>query len=153
MPRVEVTRLVQAPIDAVYRICKDSDSYPRFMPNVISITALERGDNWALTAWVTKLQGRTFRWTERDEFDDDACHITYRQISGDLKKFEGEWLLAEENVATSVTLTCEFEFGIPVIAALLNPVATLAIRSNVEGMLDAIQKEAAGASPGDGGRG
>lgn len=148
MPRVEVTRVVGAPIDQVYRVCKDSESFPRFMPSVISVTTVEQGDGWALMAWVTKLQGRTFRWTERDEYDDSGRHITYKQVSGDLKQFEGEWLLGEEGGATRVTLTCEFDFGIPVISALLNPVATLAIRSNVEGMLEGIQREAGGASPG-----
>lgn len=143
MPRVEVTRTVQAPADTVYRLCRDPESFPRFMSNVVSVTTRERGDGWAVTEWVTRLQGRTFRWTERDEYDDARRHITYRQTAGDLKRFEGEWLIAPEGEAASrVTFVCEFEFGIPVVAALLNPVACLALRSNAEEMLAAIEAEA-----------
>lgn len=147
MPRVEVTREVQAPADVVYRICRDPESFPRFMSNVVSVTTREQGEGWAVTEWVTRLQGRTFRWTERDEYDDARRRITYRQVSGDLKKFEGEWVIEPDGAATRVRFVCEFEFGIPVIAALLNPVATLALRSNAEEMLAAIEREAAGRQP------
>lgn len=143
MPRVEVTRAVRAPADTVYRICRDPAAFPRFMPNVVSVTVREAGEGWAVTEWVTRLQGRTFRWTERDEYDDAARRIAYRQLSGDLKQFEGEWRIVPEGATTRVTFVCEFEFGIPVIAALLNPVAALALRSNAEDMLAAIEREAA----------
>lgn len=145
MPRVEVTKRVEAPIDTVYRLCRTPESFPKFMSNVLSVTVREEGGNWNVTEWVTKLQGRTFRWTERDEYDDANHHIAYRQLSGDLKTFEGEWILTPENGATNVTFTCEFEFGIPVIAALLNPVASLALRQNAEEMLAAIEREATAA--------
>lgn len=149
MPHVEVTRLVAAPIDTVYALCKDLPSFPKFMPNVERVDVLESGPGYSVTHWVAKLQGRTFRWTERDEHDDARRHMSYRQVSGDLKKFEGEWRFAEEDGKTRVTMTCDFEFGIPVLAALLNPVAALAIRNNIEGMLEAIEREATG---GDGPR-
>lgn len=142
VPRVEVSKLVQAPVEQVYRICRDLPSFPKFMPNVVSVTVKEAGDNWTVTEWVTRLQGRTIRWTERDEFDDVTPRISYNQVSGDLKTFRGEWHFAPEGSGTRVTMTCEFEFGIPVIAALLNPVAVMALRSNIEDMLNAIDRQA-----------
>ncbi len=147
MPYVEVTRTVRVPRRRVWEVASDFASFPRFMPDVESLTILERGEGWEVSEWVARLQGRTIRWCERADFDPAAYRIRYRQTQGDLKKFEGEWRFdpaGADGEETLFTLTCEFEFGIPVLAALLNPVAARAIRSNLESMMEAIEREAAG---------
>lgn len=147
MPFVEVKRLVQVPRQRLWRVAADFTSFPRFMPDVERITILERGNGWEVSEWVTRLQGRVIRWKERADFDPVAFRIRYRQTEGDLKKFEGEWRFDEDEGGTLFTLTCDFEFGIPVLAALLNPVAARAIRANLEAMMDAIEREAQAGSP------
>ncbi|MCL5942099.1 MAG: SRPBCC family protein [Actinobacteria bacterium] len=109
--------------------------------DVVELKVEERGEGWTVTRWVTKLQGKLFKWREKDEFDPPA-RISYKQIDGDLKKFEGDWVFEEAGGETRVTLTVDFEFGIPMIGALLNPVAKLKIRENSEKMLDGIKKKA-----------
>jgi len=142
VPRVEVSEAVGAERRAVYEIAKDMESYPTYMPNVKEVAVVERYDDGTLTSWDTVLEGRPFRWKERDVFDDDAMKITYRQTEGDLKKFEGEWRFEEVEGGTRVTLTVDFEIGIPMIAALLNPVARLKVRENCAMMLKGIKERA-----------
>lgn len=144
MPRVEVSKVVRAPRERVYALVRRMEDYPRFMKDVLSVRVLEQGGGWQVTEWVTQLEGRRIRWTERDEFDDPACRIRYRQVEGDLKQFEGEWILEEVPEGTRVTLTVDFDLGIPMFAALLHPIAKVKLRENVEAMLEGIRAEAEG---------
>jgi coenzyme Q-binding protein COQ10 len=140
MPYVEVTLPVQAAAADIYPILKDMEKYPEFMTDLVSVEVLERFDNTTVTKWVSNVDGRIIRWTEQDIFDDSRMHIAYRQIAGDLKKFEGEWVLTPIDGGTEIKLTVDFEFGIPMIAGLLNPILKKKVRINSENMLKAIKE-------------
>ncbi len=137
MPRVSVETLVHADSGRVYAALCDMERFPDVMADVQSVVVLERGEGYTVTAWTAKLRGVTFRWTERDQFL--PGRILYQQVAGDLKKFEGEWRL--EDVAPGVVrvvLVTEFEFGVPMLAALLNPVGAVILRDNARAMLAAL---------------
>lgn len=140
MPYVEVQAIIRAPRAQVYEVVKDMPSYPRFMPNLKKVEILERRPGATVTEWVGTVKGATLRWTELDEFDDENFRIHYRQLGGDLKKFEGDWILEETPEGTKVTLTVDFEIGIPMFATMLNPIARLVVRDNAEGMLKAVKE-------------
>ncbi len=140
MPQVEVSRSVPASAEAVYAFLRRMEEFPRYMKSVDEVRVLERGEGFTVTRWATRLHGAPFRWTERDEFDDRECRVRYRLVEGDLKRFEGEWILEPSGGCTKVTLTVDFEFGMPMIASLLNPVARLMIRENVLEMLAAVER-------------
>ncbi len=144
MPYVEVQKLIRAKPEAVYQVLSDMESFPRFMENVVSVQVVRRDGNSTDSQWHVTLQGAPFRWLERDTFLPDEGRITYQQISGDLKRFEGEWRIVEADGGTSVTLTTDFEFGMPMIANLLNPVAKLILRRNAEAMLAALDRDLSG---------
>ncbi len=141
MPYVEVTRIVKADPAAVFAALSDMEAFPRFMENVNEVKVLRREGNRTESSWHVTLQGAPFRWVESDEFLADERRITYKQISGDLKKFEGEWRIEAAPEGASVTLTTDFEFGMPMIAGLLNPVARLILRRNAEQMLQALSED------------
>jgi len=141
VPYVEVSKLIRGPVESVYRLASDMEAYPRFMEDVLSVTVLERRDRATVTEWVTRLEGRILKWKELDEFDEANWRIRYRQLEGDLKKFEGEWVMRETPDGTQVTLTVDFELGIPMFAALLNPIAKLKVRQNCESMLEAMRRQ------------
>lgn len=138
MPIVTVTEDVTASPARVYDILSDMAAFPSFMKNVESVRILERGPGFTLSEWVTRLQGARFRWVERDEFFPEEGKITYRQIEGDLKVFQGHWALEPGLKGTRVTLQTEFEFGIPMLAALLNPVAKVTLKENARAMIRAV---------------
>nr|WP_092067478.1 SRPBCC family protein [Dendrosporobacter quercicolus]NSL46612.1 SRPBCC family protein [Dendrosporobacter quercicolus DSM 1736]SDL57393.1 Ribosome association toxin PasT (RatA) of the RatAB toxin-antitoxin module [Dendrosporobacter quercicolus] len=141
MPFVEVTMPVLCDRREIYPILKRMDKYPEFMEDLVSVAVLERKDNTTVTSWVSNVDGRTIKWTELDTFDDDKLFITYRQLDGDLKKMEGAWELTEIAGGTEVKLTVDFEFGIPMIAGLLNPILKKKVRDNSMNMLRAIKQK------------
>jgi ribosome-associated toxin RatA of RatAB toxin-antitoxin module len=140
MPFVEVTMPVMCDRTEIYPILKEMEKYPDFMEDLISVEVLERKDNTTITKWVSNVDGRTIKWTELDVFDDEQLHISYRQLEGDLKRFEGEWILIPISGGTEVKLTVDFEFGIPMIAGLLNPILKKKVRENSTNMLKAIKE-------------
>ncbi|MHB9146773.1 MAG: type II toxin-antitoxin system RatA family toxin [Symbiobacteriia bacterium] len=144
MPFVESSVVIKGTPQAVYALAKDMESYPEFMEDVVSIKVEERSPGRTVTAWHAKLQGKPMLWKEEDLFDDEKPHIRYQQVSGDLKKFEGDWSFDPTPDGTKVTLTVDFELGIPMFAAMLNPVAKLVVRSNVEMMLRGMKAKVEG---------
>lgn len=139
MPHVEVKVVMAADPRSVYNVCRDMTAFAEFMENVEKVALLEEGEDYTLTEWHTKLQGRKFVWQEREEYDDENLAIRYRQAQGDLKQMEGEWILEEVPGGTAVTLTCDFEFGIPMLAPVLNPVASITLKQNLRQMLEGIK--------------
>jgi coenzyme Q-binding protein COQ10 len=137
MPMVVVEAEVPGPPARAYELAKDMESYPQFMKDVVYLKVLERDGNAQVSEWHGRLQGRILRWKERDVFDDASHTITYRQIEGDLKKFEGAWRFEplEGGSRTRITLTVDFDLGIPMLAPLLDPVARLVVKKNCEDML------------------
>lgn len=140
MPVVTVSKDIQGPREAVYQMAADMESFPKFMPAVRSVTVLERKGNETLSEWKVNLKGRPVNWEERDVFDPDSGRITFDLTKGDLKKFSGYWLAEQIPGGTRLTLTVDFEFGIPMLANLLNPIARVVLRDNSEMMLKAIKK-------------
>lgn len=141
MPFVEVTMPVMCDRHEIYPILKEMEKYPEFMEDLISVEVLERKENTTVTKWVSNVDGRTIKWTELDVFDDENLHISYRQLEGDLKRFEGEWSLTPIDGGTEVKLTVDFEFGIPMIAGLLNPILKKKVRDNSANMLKSIKEK------------
>lgn len=141
MPFVEVTMPVMCDRHEIYPILKEMERYPEFMEDLISVEVLERKENTTVTKWVSNVDGRTIKWTELDVFDDENLHISYRQLEGDLKRFEGEWSLTPIEGGTEIKLTVDFEFGIPMIAGLLNPILKKKVRENSANMLKAIKEK------------
>jgi len=139
MPSVEVSQVMRGDRAKVYELISDMESYPRFMESLNSVEVVERGDGWTVTAWDTSIHGMKFRWQERDEFDPENYRIRYNQVAGDLKRFEGEWRVEEEAGDVKVTLRVDFDFGVPMLSSLLNPVASLKLRQNSTSMLQAIK--------------
>ena len=130
MPYVEAKTVIEGDIDEIYEIIKDMQSYPKFMHDLVSVEIMERGEDYTVSHWVSNVDGRRIVWTERDTFYEGDKRIAYQQIKGDLKKMEGQWSLKQMEDGVEVLLTVDFEFGIPMIAGLLNPLLKKKVREN-----------------------
>lgn len=140
MPLVETELKIHAPASEIYTLVADMASYPNFMQDVVSVEILEKGENFDLSHWVTNADGRKIVWTERDDFFPDDWCIKYNQTEGDLQKMTGEWRIIPEGEECLVRLSVDFEFGIPMIAGLLNPLLKRKVRENSENMLAAVKR-------------
>ena len=143
MPFVESTIVVEAEPRSVYELAKEQERFPDFMPDVESVTIVERGGNRMVTRWKTLVEDAPIEWTEEDLFDDDALRVDYRLIEGDLDTFEGAWtFVADGPNRTVVTLGVEYDFGVPTLAELIGPTLHRKVRENSEMMLAALKREA-----------
>ncbi len=142
MPFVETTILIDAPARAVYELAKDQERFPDYMPDVASVTVVERHADRVLTQWKTLIEDAPIEWLEEDRFDDAAARIEYRLIEGDLERFEGAWTFEPAPGGTLVTLGVSYDFGVPTLAALIGPTLERKVRENAEMMLAALKREA-----------
>ncbi|GAB6136881.1 type II toxin-antitoxin system RatA family toxin [Halanaerobaculum tunisiense] len=141
MPQVVEEITVAGSLDQAYQLAKDMESYPEFMENVVSIEVLERGEKSTVTSWETEVDGRKISWREKDLFNDAEHQIIYHQLEGDLKEFAGEWNLESTTEGTKITLTVNFEFGVAMLAPLLNPILKKKVRANSQSMLQGIKQQ------------
>lgn len=142
MPYVETSIVIAAPARAVYELAKEQERFPEFMPDVESISILERRPDRVLSRWKTLVEEAPIEWTEEDRFDDDGLRIDYKLLEGDLDKFEGSWTFSENGGATHVVLGVDFDFGVPTLAELIGPTLERKVRENSEMMLAALKRKA-----------
>ena len=143
MPYVESAIVIDAPARLVFELAKDQERFPQFMPDVESVTVLERRPDAVITRWKTLVEEAPIEWTEEDRFDDAALRIDYRLIEGDLDKFEGAWTFEERpDGTTRVVLGVDYDFGVPTLAELIGPTLEKKVRENSTMMLAALKREA-----------
>jgi len=147
---VEASTIIRASLDRVYAMAKDVERFPQFMPDLESVTVLERSPSGTLTRWVGVVQGRKIRWVEEDEWDDARHVCAFRQRSGDFSKYQGTWAFEATSDGTRTSLAVDFELDIPLAGALLSSLVKVLMRKNCEGMLAALkgQLESLSSHPG-----
>jgi ribosome-associated toxin RatA of RatAB toxin-antitoxin module len=145
MPYVETGIAIAAPARVVYELAKDQERFPQFMPDVETVTVLERHPDFTLTRWKTLVEEAPIEWTEEDRFDDERLRIDYKLVEGDLDKFEGAWTFEERDGLTHVLLGVDYDFGVPTLAELIGPTLQKKVLENSEMMLAALKRQAEGA--------
>jgi coenzyme Q-binding protein COQ10 len=142
MPYVETSVVIDAPARLVYELAKEQERFPEFMPDVESVTILERHPDRVISRWKTLVEEAPIEWTEEDRFDDARLRIEYKLLEGDLDTFEGTWTFTERDGSTHVVLGVEYDFGVPTLAELIGPTLEKKVRENSEMMLAALKAEA-----------
>jgi ribosome-associated toxin RatA of RatAB toxin-antitoxin module len=99
VPAVETKIVVDAPARDVYELAKDQERFPAFMPDVESVTIVERHPDRIISRWKTLVEEAPIEWIEEDRFDDAALRVDYKLLEGDLDKFEGTWRLRTATAA------------------------------------------------------
>ena len=142
MPYVETSIVIAAPARVVYELAKEQERFPDFMPDVETVTVLERHPDRILTRWKTLVEEAPIEWIEEDRFNDADLRIDYKLLEGDLDKFEGSWTFSEGSDETHVKLGVDFDFGVPTLAELIGPTLERKVRENSDMMLAALKREA-----------
>lgn len=139
MASVEATTVIRASLDRVYALAKDVERFPHFMPDLESVTVLERLPTGTVTRWVGVVQGRKIRWVEEDAWDDARHVCVFRQRSGDFNRYEGSWVFEAMPDGTRTSLAVDFELDIPLAGPLLSSLVKVLMRKNCESMLAALK--------------
>ncbi len=134
-------------MERVYALAKDVERFPQFMPDLDSVTVIERHATGTVTEWVGRVQGRRIRWVEEDEWDDARRVCAFKLRSGDFSKYEGTWRFEETPEGVLTSMEVEFEMDIPLAGALLSSLVKVLMRKNCESMLAALKGQLETASP------
>ena len=141
MPVVETTmEIKEIDIETLWNNISDFERYPHFMDDVLEVTC-RPDETGTVSSWKVLLNGSELNWVEKDHFYPYE-KIVFEQIEGDIDLYKGAWEIdyTEAEKTARVTLTIEFDLGIPSLADMLNPMGVKAIKANSYKMLDAIQK-------------
>lgn len=143
MPRVESSITINGDIDRVYALAKDIESFPEFMPDVKSVTVVERSDDGTRTVvdWVgiVKEFKTTIKWTEEDIWDDVARSCEFKMLKGDYNSYSGSWKFTSDGSATQFDSILDFEYDVPLIGALIKGLIAKKMKENLDNMLTAIK--------------
>ena len=141
MPVVRVTERLLVPEEVVWNLVCDLESYPKLMESVVSIGIVSEapgpgGTVDTVADWEIVLKGSILKWRERDHRDPAARRVTYRQVSGDMERFQGFWQVSKiTEEVTEAVLEVDFSIGIEMLRPMLEPVAVRAVHRNSTEML------------------
>ncbi|MEU9857878.1 SRPBCC family protein [Streptomyces sp. NPDC047974] len=105
--------------------------YPQLAPVVRAVTVHQAGAGEETSDWEVYFRNGILRWTESDLFDPEKLEITFAQTDGDFEAFRGTWRLASSAAGCLVDFSAEFDFGIPSLAGILDPVAERVIKETI----------------------
>lgn len=143
MPVVNSSIEINGPIDQVYALAKDIESFPEFMPDVKSVRIAERSEDGSVVVseWVgiVKEFKTTVKWTEKDIWDDGARTCTFSLVKGDYSKYSGFWRFTDLGGRTRFESEIEVEYDVPLVGALIKGIIAKKMKENVDNMLEAIK--------------
>ena len=147
MPTVDTTVWIDAPLEKVYAIAKQSEAYPEYMKDVQSVTPVEREDNRVVADWVGLVPQFLLkvRWRQEEVWDDAATSSRFKQLQGDYDSMSGGWSFREENGGTRFDQTMSYEFNVPTLGPIVKKVILSITRKNLENIGEAIKARAEGA--------
>jgi ribosome-associated toxin RatA of RatAB toxin-antitoxin module len=81
------------------------------------------------------LGGPRLEWVEEDSIDRERRRIDFRHTEGPLSRCTGHWQIGADGPLTTVELHIDFEIGIPLMDAMLGPIAERTLRGFTDSAL------------------
>jgi ribosome-associated toxin RatA of RatAB toxin-antitoxin module len=134
MRRVEIQALVQgAQAGQVFDRLGEFGRYPALVEVVRSVTVGHReSDGQLLSTWEVYFRNGILTWTEADWLRPDELRLDFEQTEGDFDTMSGAWVLEQRGDAVSVAFTSDFDFGIPTLASIIDPVAERVLTETIQ---------------------
>ncbi|BFV59189.1 aromatase/cyclase [Kitasatospora sp. CMC57] len=108
------------------------ERYPELAPHVRATTVHSTlPDPVGSSSWELHFRSGLLRWTEADHFDRDRLEIRFEQTDGDFDSFTGTWALRQDGADVAVHFEADFDFGIPSLEGILDPIAERVIKETV----------------------
>lgn len=128
--------------DTVFARLSDFEKLAAIVDDVerIEITRISAGEQ--ISSWGVFFRRGVMQWRERDFIDPQSRTIFFSLIDGDLAFLEGQWSVDPHEAGCVITFRSEFDFGIPSMAAMLNPLAERELRRNNRAIIAAVAEPA-----------
>lgn len=123
-----------------FAIIEDLESFPEFMPNVISITLIEVDSNRKVAKWDIMIDDAPLDWVEEGIYDKENLIIRFRSLEGVFERFYGFWQVVPDGEGSRVSFELSYEIGLPEIEEIVGPILRERMIENVESMLNAIEQ-------------
>ncbi|MGW1493537.1 type II toxin-antitoxin system RatA family toxin [Streptomyces sp. NPDC002402] len=125
-------RSFAAGADFAYRRIAKFEKYPDFVDEVRSVVVHENnGGEPLVSEWDIFFRNGPLRWSEVDYFQPELRKIVFEQTSGDFDVFRGSWRVEPIADGCEVTFEATFDFGIPSLAGVLEPIATKVLKEAI----------------------
>lgn len=143
MPVVNSSIEIDGPIDKVFALARNIESFPEFMHDLESVNIVERSEDGSVIVsdWVgiVKEFKTKIRWTEKDVWDDQAKTCVFTLVKGDYSKYSGKWNFIDVDGKTRFDSEIEVEYDIPLVGALIKSIIAKKMKENVDNMLVAVK--------------
>lgn len=138
MANAEKKEVFDAPIENVFKVLSDLESYPDFMTGVENVEIVESNGNNIKARYDLNLV-KKFAYT-LDHVIEEPNKISWSLDSGDLlKKSDGSWELKDlGDGKTEVTYKIDVDFKVMVPGMISKKL----VSSNLPGMMKAVEKKA-----------
>lgn len=124
MRHVEIRAFIRGlSADTVFDTLADFRHYTELVDVVRSVEVERQPDGTVLSSWVVEFRNGLLRWTEQDWFRRDALRLDFNQTEGDFDEFKGGWVLEVDGDGVHAALIADFDFGVPSLASIIEPVA------------------------------
>jgi ribosome-associated toxin RatA of RatAB toxin-antitoxin module len=124
MRHVEIHAFIHG-VDAatVFDTLADFRHYARLVDVVRSVDLHGSEEGTSTSDWVVEFRNGLLQWTEQDWFRREELRLDFYQIEGDFEEFFGGWVLTREPGGTAASMIADFDFGVPSLASIVEPVA------------------------------
>lgn len=112
------------------------ERYPELAPHVRSATVHSNfPETVGSSSWELRFRSGLLRWTEREHFFPDRLEIAFEQSDGDFDAYAGSWRFRQDGDDVAVRFRVGFDFGIPSLEGILDPVAQRVVEETVTSVL------------------
>jgi ribosome-associated toxin RatA of RatAB toxin-antitoxin module len=145
MRRVELDAVIPAvPAATVFENVVRFERYPELTPHVQAATVHQtRPAATGSSSWELHFRSGLLRWTEQERFLPAELRIEFEQETGDFESFGGSWQLRQDAGECALHFQADFDFGIPSLEGILDPIAERVIMETVAwavvGMFDDVR--------------
>jgi coenzyme Q-binding protein COQ10 len=123
MPGAKHTTLFHVPLDALWDVITDYESYPEFVADMVSIENVERDGNVVHATYTITLMGTKVRYTLKHT-ETPKKKLVWEMTEGEKFKFNnGGWELqakGDDQVEATYTVDVGFPIYIPVPKAVVD---------------------------------
>ncbi|MEU2611677.1 SRPBCC family protein [Micromonospora sp. NPDC007271] len=109
------------------------ERYPELVDVVRSVVILSPpGAQPMVSCWEVYFRNGILAWTEADRLRRDDLTIEFEQTDGDFDEFSGSWVLEPRDGGVALTFAAAFDFGVPTLASIIDPVAERVLAETIQ---------------------
>jgi ribosome-associated toxin RatA of RatAB toxin-antitoxin module len=109
------------------------ERYPHLVDVVRSVRLVSPpGSQPVISRWEVYFRNGILAWTEADQLRRSDLTIEFDQLEGDFDEFSGSWVLTAQDGGVALVFACAFDFGVPSLASIIDPVAERVLTETIQ---------------------